>query len=204
MTTGWIRHQRWRQLHSDYGLASGLPGLEPPYDLVLGGAGWLQQCSGSSHDSLPSATAPVQVSTAAGLLACLRLRLSHPHGCFFGVLHAGTEFAGHMVALEHAVAADCRNASQTMPEEPQGVQSSTMRGRSRARRLVLTTARVPMDTLRTASSPDDEAVWLGSRAVSASRRRRPRVEPSTQRTMTRRETVAHGIPYALVTIRWAN
>ena len=208
MTTGWIRHQRWRQLHGDYGLAAGLPALEPAYDLVLGGAGWLRQHSGGGPGGLRTATAPAQVSTAAGLLACLRLRLSHPHGCFFGVLHAGAEFAGHMNALEHAVAADCHAASQAMPEELQGAQQpiSTRGGGSRAGKLVLSTARVPMDTLQAASSPGEEAVWLGSRDVFTSRRRKPQVfghTCSAQRTVTRREAVAHGMPYALVTIRWA-
>ena len=206
MATGWIRHQRWRQLHDDYGVATGIPGLEPRYDLVLGGAGWLRQHNNTSSIHAETGVPDrAEAPTAVGLLACLQLRLSYPDGCFFGVLHAGIEARGHLKALEDAVEADRHVGDEaTASEIAKEQQSSATETRSRkARGFVLTIVRVPMQTLQVASLPNEQEVWLGSRDVSTRCRRKPQIHPSTQRIVTRREVVANGMPYALVAIRWA-
>jgi hypothetical protein len=210
MTTGWIRHQRWRQLHGEYEPAVGMtePTSEPRYDLILGGVGWLRETSsafmpgtnrgtnhrGSKRPRRGVVAAPV--SAAAGLLACLRTRLSYPHGCFYAVAHAGPDGMDTLSCLERAVVDDC--AADTA----RGTGLSPL-GPAAARRggFALSITRAPMETLKVASSPSGEQVWLGSRdAAAAARRSSAAAGP---RRSTRREAVANGMPYALVAVRWA-
>ena len=176
MTTGWIRHQRWRQLHGEYEPAgAGMPASARHFGLILGGAGVLTE----TNDYADAVGRPKSraVGAVRGLLACLRVRLAFPHGCFCGVAHAGPDGAERLAALKRAVAAD-------------GDGSFT-----------LSVTRAPMETLRVASAPAEEVVWLGSREASRNRKRAHEGQP--QQRSSRRETVAGGMPYALITIRWA-
>lgn len=213
MTTGWIRHQRWRQLHDEHILATGMLCSEPCYDIILGGAGWLRPQTRDStcgRSALRHATGAKQritpqASTAMGLLACLRMRLSQPNGCFYAVVHIDPEAQEQLKALEDVVALDglVTGSAATPVDRPRdhaGVNS----GREARNVFALAITRVPMETLQVASSPNDEVVWLGSREAAVWRQKKAQVAPLSQKAVTRREVVANGMPYALVSIRWAD
>lgn len=217
MTTGWIRHQRWRQLHDEHILATGMPCSEPRYDLILGGAGWLRHQTSNGIVAPPAlrranhcaTDAKLGITTQAlaaiGLLACLRMRLSQPNGRFYAVVHVDAEAREQLKALEHAVALDGLVAGEAAIPVDRPREHADLLSSGKARDVfALDITRVPMETLQLASSPENEVVWLGSREASAWRQRKPLVEPASQRTVTRREVVANGMPYALVIIRWAD
>ena len=176
MSTGWIRHQRWRQLHDEYEPAgAGMPTSARQFGLILGGAGVLIETNDYTDAvGRPNSRA---VGAVRGLLACLRVRLAFPHGCFCGVAHAGPDGAERLASLERAVAADADGS------------------------FTLSVTRAPMGVLKAASAPAEEVVWLGSREAIRNRKRSRAGQPG--RRSNRREAVAGGLPYALITLRWA-